>query len=126
MAIRQGNLGLLVLDDSIRPRWFHVELFEFLDAALPSGWSFTTLDEEAYGIRALWGYRSLIQNPTHNDDLMERERSAWQDFLVDNEWAFREGPEQEKMRILNDMFKSGRRFVRPPDTGSEPGDIGTA
>ncbi|MEH0939173.1 hypothetical protein [Micromonospora psammae] len=115
MAIRRGNLGLLVLNDYARPIWSHVELFEFIDAALPSDWSFTTLEEEVFGIRALWGYRSLIQNHSHNDDLMERKRSAWKDFLVDNEWATREGPDQDKMRMLNEMFQSGRRFLRAPD-----------
>ena len=118
MAIRQGNLGLLVLGDHARPVWCHVELFEVSDAALPAGWGFTARDEEAFGVSALWGYRSIIQNPSHNDDLMERERSAWGDFLLDNEWANREGPDQEKMRMLNDMFRSGRRFLRPPDMGA--------
>jgi hypothetical protein len=118
MAIRRGNLGLLVLNDRLRPIWSHVELFKFIDTALPSHWSFTTLDEEVFGIRALWGYRSLIQNNSHNDDLMERERSALKDFLEDNEWATREGPDQEKMRMLNEMFQTGRRFLRPPSIGS--------
>ena len=123
MAIRRGNLGLLVLNDNARPAWCHVELFEFTDAALPFGWGFTTRDEEVFGIRALWGYRSLIQNPSHNDDLMERERGAWRDFLADNEWAMREGPDQEKMRMLNTMFKSGRTFLRSPEMGADtPGD----
>ncbi|MEU5786137.1 hypothetical protein ABZ754_00220 [Micromonospora purpureochromogenes] len=115
MATRQGNLGLLVLNDHARPVWSHVELFEFIDASLPSGWSFTTLEEEVFGIRALWGYRSLIQNHSHNDDLMERKRSAWKDFLIDNEWATREGPDQGKMQTLNEMFQSERRFLKPPD-----------
>ncbi|MDH6464099.1 hypothetical protein M2302_004296 [Micromonospora sp. A200] len=118
MAIRKGNLGLLVLADHARPAWCHVELFEFADAALPVGWSFTTRDEEVFGISALWGYRSMIQKPSHNDDLMERKRSAWGDFLSDNEWATREGPDQDKMRMLNGMFQSGRTFLRPPDMGT--------
>ena len=118
MAIRNGNLGLLVLGDHARPIWCHVELFEFSDAALPVGWSFTTRDEEIFGVSALWGYLSMIQKPSHNDDLMERERSAWSDFLADNEWAIREGPDQDKMRMLNGMFQSGRTFLRPPHTGT--------
>lgn len=114
MAVWRGNLGVLVLDDGARPSWCHVELFEFIDATLPPHWSFTTRDEEVFGISALWGYRSLIQNPSHNEDLVERERSAWKDFLADNEWATREGPDQETMRMVNEMFQSGRRFVRSP------------
>jgi hypothetical protein len=107
-----------VLGDHVRPIWCHVELFEFAHAELPTHWSFATRDEETFGVSALWGYRSMIQNPSHNDDLMERERSAWNDFLSDNEWAMREGPDQEKMRMLNDMFRSGRTFLRPTDMGA--------
>ncbi|MEU4420219.1 hypothetical protein AB0F81_06305 [Actinoplanes sp. NPDC024001] len=117
MAARQGNLGLLVLNDHARPVWSHVELFQFADATLPAGWGFTTRDEEVFGIGALWGYRSLIQKPSHNAALMERERGAWKDFLADNEWAMREGPDQAKMRMLNDMFRSGRTFRKAPDMG---------
>jgi hypothetical protein len=115
MAIRNANLGLLVLNDRARPIWSHLELFEVLDARVPSHWSFASLDEEVFGLSALWGYRSLIQNPSHNDDLMELERSAWKDFLSDNEWATREGADQNRMQMLNEMFESGRSFLRPPD-----------
>jgi hypothetical protein len=120
MALRQGFLGLLVLDDGARPMWFHVELFEFVDAALPPNWSFAVRDEEVFGISALWGYRSMIDKPSHNDDLMERERSAWSDFLSDNRWALQESPDQDKMRMLDVMFKSGRTFLRPPRMGPNP------
>ena len=117
MAISRGNLMLLVLNDNVRPIWAHVELFYFTDAALPLHWSFAKREEETFGISALWGYRSMIENPSHNDGLMERERSAWRDFLVDNERAAREGPDQEKIRALSKAFNSGRTFLKPPNAG---------
>lgn len=115
MAISRGNVMLLVLNDNVRPTWTHVELFHFTDAALPSDWSFARREEGIFGISALWGYRSMIENPSHNDDLMERERSAWRDFLADNERASREGPDQEKIRTLSKAFNSGRTFLTPPN-----------
>lgn len=117
MAISRGSLMLLVLNDGVRPIWAHVELFDFTDAKLPSGWSFVKRDEGIFGISALWGYRSMIENPSHNDDLMERERSAWRDFLADNEQAFEEGPDQEKIRTLSKAFNSGLTFSKPPSAG---------
>ncbi|MEV6343301.1 hypothetical protein [Actinoplanes sp. NPDC051851] len=108
---------LLVLNDGVRPIWAHVELFDFTDAKLPSDWSFVKRDEGTFGISALWGYRSMIENPSHNDDLMERERDAWRDFLADNEGTFEEGPDQEKIRVLSNAFNSGRTFSKPPSAG---------
>lgn len=108
---------LLVLNDGVRPIWAHVELFDFTDVKLPSGWSFVKRDEGIFGISALWGYRSMIEKPSHNDDLMERERGAWRDFLTDNEGTFEEGPDQEKVRVLSNAFNSGRTFSKPPNVG---------
>jgi len=113
MALGAAGIEILVLGDMGRPRWCHVELFEFLDATLPPGWSFKMMDEEGRYDRALWGYRSLVQNDSHIEDLLEYKRSAFSDFLTDNDWALREGPDQEKMRRIEEALQVGRGDVNP-------------
>lgn len=113
MALGAAGIEILVLGDMGRPRWCHVELFEFLDSTLPPDWSFKMVDEEGRYDRALWGYRSLVQNDSHIEDLLEYKRSAFSDFLTDNDWALREGPDQEKMRRIEEALQVGRGDVNP-------------
>jgi hypothetical protein len=79
MSIWETELNILICDDTRKPNWWPIGLFEFDDQTLPCGWEFALLDgEAASGGHSLnkevarWGYREMIHNPKHHDDLIER------------------------------------------------------
>ena len=77
------GLSILVIGDGIRrPYWIPVDLFEITDKSIPSNWSFTVV--RGHLVRALWGYDSLISDPNHHDDLINRKEQARIAFLLDN------------------------------------------
>ncbi len=76
MAIFERGLIVLVKDETGRPNWYPVELFEVVDGTLPADWRFATRDEGASGMQAIWGYPELVDDPGHKDALIEREPDA--------------------------------------------------
>lgn len=82
LALYNGGLIALVLDDTGRPNWYPVEAFEVVDGKLPTDWRFELPDEDGpTGIQALWGYPELIDNPDHLKALIERDTLALSTFF---------------------------------------------
>lgn len=80
MALWTYGLGALLVDDTSRPNWKLMEIFEVVDGRLPRHWEFC-LWEGREPVLALWGYPSLIRDPSHYDDLINRERPALEVFF---------------------------------------------
>lgn len=63
------------------PSWYPVELFEVVDPMLPLEWYY-----RFYGynnlISSIWGYKELVSDENHHDDLIEREDKAIRIFLT--------------------------------------------
>jgi hypothetical protein len=79
MSIWETSLHVLIRDDTGKPNWWPIGLFEFDDQTAPCDWEFALLDGQAAsggcslsGEVARWGYREMIRNPKHHDDLIER------------------------------------------------------
>lgn len=85
MAQWVSGFGLLVIDDNEDPRWKEIELFDLADRRIPVGWEFVKIDEEFSQVLALWGYPSLIRDPSHYDDLAEGKSCAMTEFLNERE-----------------------------------------
>ncbi|WP_173142061.1 hypothetical protein [Kibdelosporangium persicum] len=75
------GLTLLLRDDTGKPNWQPIELFEVVDGRLPDGWKFATRDQgEAY-TQAIFGYPRLVDDEGHEEALIEREPDAMRVFL---------------------------------------------
>jgi hypothetical protein len=84
MALWTYGLGVLVLDDNGRPNWKPMELFTVSDGRLPANWEFVqTVGREP--VVALWGYSTLVRDPKHHDDLIDRKLSALEVFRRETE-----------------------------------------
>jgi len=72
------NAGLVVLlkDDSGVPNWYPVEFFTVLDGKIPEGWHFGYHISEDSNTDAFWGYEQLVNDPTHQQGLLERDPAA--------------------------------------------------
>lgn len=88
MGVFKGTLVVLLEDETKRPNWLPVGLFEFAEARIPGTWMFRLIDPRAAssalaseGWVALWGYPELVLNPQHLDDLIEREPAAMMLFV---------------------------------------------
>jgi hypothetical protein len=74
----------LILDNIIPslPDWYPAELFESVDQSLPINWYHKYFGEDDQrGIQALWGYREMITDYAHYNDLIERKDEAIRIFL---------------------------------------------
>lgn len=76
------SLGVLIVDDTGKPNWKSIWLFQVVDGRLPEGWEFAPVADHPH-VLALWGYPSLIRDPDHHDDLINRKVSALEVFLRD-------------------------------------------
>jgi hypothetical protein len=81
-------LIVLMCDETGRPRWHPIGLFEFDHEKLPEDWEFSLLDGiAASGGNALnrrvaiWGYRELVREPQHVDKLVDRDPAALEVFF---------------------------------------------
>jgi hypothetical protein len=83
MALWESGMGVLVLDDAIRPHWYFLDLFTVIDPSLPPNWMFGRRESGSAGpMRCLWGYEALVLDTEHHDDLLERKRSALEIFVT--------------------------------------------
>lgn len=87
MGLFATVLLVLVCDDTGKPNWLPIGLFEFDHQQMPEQWEFVLLDgESASGVRspdrwaAQWGYPDLVRDPMHNDKLIERDPDALKVF----------------------------------------------
>src|SRR5690348_16548183 len=88
MSLWETILTVLVLDETGRPRWHPIGLFEFEHRQLPEDWEFMLLDGVAASggdaldrYVAMWGYRELVRDPGHSDRLIERDPAALRVFF---------------------------------------------
>jgi hypothetical protein len=88
MGIFESDLSVLVCDETGKPNWLPIGLFEIPAGELPSGWEFCLCDPKAAsGGESLnrwvakWGYRELVRNPDHSDGLIERDPEALKIFF---------------------------------------------
>ena len=66
LAVYNGGLTALVVNDTELPTWYPVEAFVVVDGTLPPSWRFCLRDEDGpTGLQALWGYPELIDDPDH-------------------------------------------------------------
>jgi hypothetical protein len=80
MAAYNGVIVFLVLDDTHKPNWYPIEFFSVTDPKLPADWLFSRNVANEHGIDAIWGYKNLITDPKHYEDLIEREPEALKIF----------------------------------------------
>lgn len=84
MSLSDYALSILIVSvENHRPYWIPVDLFEVTDQNMPDNWQFVIVRNHSI-IRALWGYSSLINDPDHHDNLINREAQARDEFLRDN------------------------------------------
>ena len=78
----KGNLHYLVVPRykgvDQGPSFDPAELFEVVDGQIPNGWYFRW-EGSSDAEEATWGYRELL-DPTHHDNLMERDPEALRIF----------------------------------------------
>jgi hypothetical protein len=87
LGIFETVLLALVRDETGRPSWLPIGLFEFEGTALPADWEFTVVDGVAAsgGVAsdrwvARWGYAELVGKAPLSDALIEREPHALEIF----------------------------------------------
>lgn len=84
MVLWTYGLGVLIVDDTGRPNWKPIGLFKVIDGNVPKYWEFAIVGGRE-PILALWGYPSLIRDPSHHDDLIDRKLSALGAFRRETE-----------------------------------------
>jgi hypothetical protein len=80
MALWTYGIGVLIIDDTGRPSWKPIDLFIVVDGRIPTYWEFAVV-ERREPVLALWGYSTLVSDPKHHDNLIERKLSALDVFL---------------------------------------------
>lgn len=100
LGIRDSVLLALILDDTGKPNWLPVGLFEFNEEPIPLGWKFSVRDGMAAssgkkidGWVAMWGYPTLVEEPSHSDRLVERDPKALAIFFQEASKHPSSGPE---------------------------------
>ncbi len=83
IAIWKGVIQYLTFDKhETLPFWHPSELFIVVDNALPNEWYFQYYgDKNEHNLMALWGYKELVSDQSHYEELIEREDKAIKVFL---------------------------------------------
>lgn len=96
MGLFETVLSALVVDETGKPNWLPIGLFDFQDTRLPSDWEFVLVDglaasggDASNRWVARWGYSELVHNARHSDELIERDPVALE--IVAGELARRRG-----------------------------------
>jgi hypothetical protein len=79
MALWTYGMGVLIVDDTGRPNWKAARSVQCRRPA-PSG-GLGIRQERRRPVIALWGYPTLIRDPDHHDNLINRKISALEAFL---------------------------------------------
>lgn len=72
---------LVIPDRAGLPSWFPAELFTEMDGLLPVETYFRFIDNDEIGYSVICGYRELVLDDHHRNDLLEREEHAIKVFL---------------------------------------------
>lgn len=90
LALFNGAMIALVIDDETLPCWYPAEAFVVVDGTMPHNWRFGLRDQDgATGLQAIWGYPKLVDDPNHISSLAELDSSALAEFF---ELVGRSGP----------------------------------
>jgi hypothetical protein len=81
MSLFDGSLTVLVVDETSKPNWLPVVLFEIEPQPLPRHWEFALVNPAVAsgnaapkGWGAIWGYPEIVRNhPVHSDGIVELE-----------------------------------------------------
>jgi hypothetical protein len=79
IAVWTYGVGVLIVDDTGRPNWKPIGLFVVSDGRVQPDWELAIVSRDP--LVALLGYQSLIHDPAHHDDLIERKVAALDTFL---------------------------------------------
>lgn len=81
-------LAVLICDETEKPNWLPLGLFDIEVTAMPADWEFALYDGVAASGGdasnrwvARWGYPELVRNELHSDELIERDPQALQVFF---------------------------------------------
>lgn len=79
MCLWEGVLKYLLIGEENLPSWYPAELFEVIDKTLPLEWycNVTT----GMCLEGIWGYKEMVYDDNHHDDLIERDSDAIKIFL---------------------------------------------
>lgn len=80
VAMFKRGVIVLLRDDTGKPNWHPIELFEVTDGTLRPGWKFAMRNDGEQGIQAILGYPDLVDDEGHKDALIERDPEALQTF----------------------------------------------
>ncbi len=87
LGIFETVLLALVCDETGKPNWLPIGLFEIEHTVLPAHWEFALVDGAAASGGdasnrwvALWGYPELVRDDRHSDALIERDPRALEIF----------------------------------------------
>lgn len=106
MVLWTHGLGLLIVDDPGRPNWKPIDLFIVPDGQIPANWEFTVVSQQG-PVLAFWGYPTLIHDPDHYDNLIERKMSALEAFLRESGAASDPRLRTPRPDLLRDQGKIG-------------------
>jgi hypothetical protein len=88
LGLFETVLLALVCDETRKPNWLPVALFDFASSDL-GGWHFALLDpiaasggESLNRWQAIWGYDELVLDPAHKEALIERDSAALEVFFM--------------------------------------------
>ena len=83
IVLINGVVRYLTLDRwQTVPFWYPAELYTIEDPLLPPGWYFKYFfPPTCVGVEALWGYKEMIFDSQHFNDLIEREDEAVRTFI---------------------------------------------
>ncbi len=89
MGIFDSTMIVLVCDDTGKPNWLPVGLFELPTQKFPDDWEFRLFDGRAASGGdtlgrwiARWGYPELVHDEQHVDRLIKRDPSALSTFFA--------------------------------------------
>ena len=83
ISVWKGIIHYLTMDKfNTVPSWYPAELFIIIDNLLPIEWYYKYFNSNKYfDVSALWGYKELVLDENHYDDLIERKAEAITVFL---------------------------------------------
>lgn len=87
MGIWETVLLVLIRDDSGKPTWLPIGLFDIDISSLPGDWEFRLIDgiaasggDASNRWVAMWGYAELVRDRQHSNALIERDPDALRIF----------------------------------------------
>jgi hypothetical protein len=90
IGIFDAAMVVLVCDETGKPNWLPIGLFELESTKLPGRWEFRVLDgvgasggDVASRWVMKWGYPALVRDASHSDHLVERDPRALEEFYAE-------------------------------------------